>query len=77
MWQDIPKRSLSVPHKVFQQKSKETPRKIKMTSSKQNTLVLFLKEDHPHAKPKLINVAFWQAHPLYDFAESVDLITLK
>ena len=39
--------------------------------------VLFLKEDHPHTKLKLINVTFWQAQPLYDFAESVDLIAFK
>lgn len=46
-------------------------------SSKQNTWVLFLQENHPHTKPRLINAAFWQAQPLHDLAESVDLIAFK
>lgn len=73
-----PQKSLSLSLvRFFKANQEDTPRQIKMTSSKQNMWLLFLKEDHPHTKPKLINVAFWQAQPLYDFAESVDLIAFK
>lgn len=77
MWQDAPERSPFVPRKVLQGKSRQDSQTNQNDKFKKNTWALFLKEDHPHTKPKLINVAFWQAQPLYDFAESVDLTAFK